>query len=133
MKVIVQEIISGQAFRLGALAGEKSCPVQEFLIMLREQKRADFAKTMNLLERVARQGALRNKEKCRYFRAEKAFEFKPSGTVRIMAFWDDEQVIICSHGFVKKGAKTPEKELKRLRDARRLYFEAKSAGSIKWK
>lgn len=133
MSVILQEIIVGRMCRLYAMAGEKGCQVQEFLVGLRDRKRADFDKAMKLLDYVAEQGTPKNKEKCRYLRAEQAFELKPSGTVRIMAFWDEGQFIICSHGFVKKSAKTPARELKRLRQARREYFEAKRANSIEWK
>ena len=133
MSVIVQEIIVGRTCRLYAMAGEKGCPVWDFLSELKKRKRADFVKAMKLFEYVSEHGTPKNTEKCRYFREERAFELKPSGTVRVMAFWDENQVVICSHGFVKKSVKTPARELEKLRVSRRVYFEAKRANSIEWK
>ena len=46
---------------------------------------------------------------------------------RMLAFWDKRQskntLVICSHGFVKKNSKVPEKEIGRAENVRNKYFK----------
>ena len=46
---------------------------------------------------------------------------------RILAFWDtqDGALILTTHGFVKKTAKTPKKEIEKAENIRKEYFEGK--------
>jgi phage-related protein len=61
---------------------------------------------------------------------EGLFEFRssPQG-LRIICFWD-ENLIICTHGYVKKGQKAPKSELDRAQKMMRNYFESKAAGTL---
>lgn len=47
---------------------------------------------------------------------------------RLLAFWDTEKkaVIITTHGFIKKTAKTPIKEIDKAERLRKEYFEEKN-------
>ncbi len=60
------------------------------------------------------------------------FEFRESDHqfwYRILSFWDktekDETLILCTHGFNKKSAKTPPKEIKRAEAIKNQYFKNK--------
>jgi phage-related protein len=48
---------------------------------------------------------------------------------RLFAFWDKidgkETLVITTHGILKKSQKTPQKEIKKAEDIRRLYMENK--------
>lgn len=46
---------------------------------------------------------------------------------RILAFWDKKQrsLVIATHGFVKKTAKTPPKEIARAEAIMNKYYESK--------
>lgn len=45
-------------------------------------------------------------------------------------FHDRGRIIVCTHGFVKKGQKTPVKELTRAEAAARDYAEAPRRGRV---
>jgi len=131
--VVIQEIITGRTCSLFAIAGEDDCPVQDFLNKLMEDDRNEFEKITRLLNYTAENGPPNNEEKCRYFKELKVFELKTGGGVRIMAFWDKDHLIICSHGFMKKGQKTPKQDKKRVSNARKNYFEAKQLNAVQIK
>ncbi len=78
---------------------------------------------------MAERGRIRNKEKCRSLE-DGIFEFK-GGCLRIAWFWDEENLIICTHGFVKKRQKTPPGEIDRARRIRDLYRSAKAEGRVR--
>ena len=47
---------------------------------------------------------------------------------RLLAFWDKEtgNLVIATHGFVKKTQKTPESELAHAEELRKKYYEEKN-------
>ncbi|MCD4705771.1 type II toxin-antitoxin system RelE/ParE family toxin [bacterium] len=49
---------------------------------------------------------------------------------RLFAFWDktgnEETLVLATHGIVKKTKKTPENEIKKAEDIRKIYFEQKN-------
>lgn len=58
------------------------------------------------------------------------FRIKVSGLqIRLLAFWDksdkEDTLVIATHGFIKKVAKVPNKELIRALRLRELYFKNK--------
>lgn len=48
-------------------------------------------------------------------------------TYRLLAFWDKDtgNLVIATHGFVKKTQKTPEKEIDRAEALRKEYYNNK--------
>jgi phage-related protein len=107
------------------------CPLFDFLAKLKRDDQDEFARLRALLDRTAEHGTVRNEQKLRFFKEEKVFEFKTRGGVRVMAFWDEGRVIICSHGFLKKSQKTPSGELDRAVTARTEYLGAKQRGLLR--
>lgn len=48
---------------------------------------------------------------------------------RLLAFWDksgsEESLVICTHGFIKKQSKVPQKEIDKSESLRKKYFQDK--------
>lgn len=57
------------------------------------------------------------------------FEFK-RGKLRVFWFYDQDRIVICSHGLVKKAQKTPKRDLERARATITRYREAKRRGAV---
>lgn len=131
MCVILREVRSGKVCKIFAMGTDRDCPLHAFLGELKRHDEDEFARLDALLQRTADHGTVKNEEKYRYFKKEKVFEFKTRGGVRVIAFWDENQVIICSHGFLKKKQKTPKKELERAVIARGAYFGAKAIDKVR--
>jgi phage-related protein len=84
-----------------------------------------------LLTETAKSGPPRNKEKFKQLEdTDGLYEFKTSGGMRILCFWDDNSLIICSHGFMKKKQKTPVEEITRAESFRSTYFNAKKFNTL---
>lgn len=130
MDVLLTEIVTGRRCRLFAIGDERGYSLLDFLAALEREREDEWAKILALLEQTADHGPPRNVEKCRFFKRERVFEFKTTGGVRIMAFWGEDRLILCSHGFVKKQQKTPKRELDRVVDARSRYEAAAAAGTV---
>jgi phage-related protein len=128
--VVLRVVRRGPAATLLALGTERECLLQEFLNNLAATDRDEFGRIAALLEFTANSGPPRNQEKCRFFREQRVFELKTRGGVRVMAFWDEGNLIICSHAFMKKSRKTPAGELDRARKARNEYFTAKRMNQL---
>lgn len=131
MGVVLRKVRSGRACKILSMGSDNACPLFEFFSQLRRDDANEFAKISALLDRTANHGVIKNEQKYRFFKKEKVFEFKTQGGVRIMGFWDKGQLVVCSHGFLKKSQKTPPGEIDRAAVARREYFVAKELGLLK--
>lgn len=56
---------------------------------------------------------------------DEIYEFKTSGGLRLLCFWDDGGLIICTHGYLKGGQKAPKSEIKRAENLKKEYATAK--------
>lgn len=104
------------------------CLIEEFLVDLKSLSPNDWKRIVSMIARTAEHGPPRDEEQCRALegdRAEGLFEFKTRGGVRVFWFYDQDRIIICTHGFIKKKQKTPPGEIERARLIRRRYFEEK--------
>jgi hypothetical protein len=81
-----------------------------------------------LLNRAAEQGAPKNRELCAPL-GDKIFEFRKSG-LRVLFFYDEGRMIICSHGYRKRTQKVGRGEKERAVAAKDEYFKAKSEGRL---
>lgn len=52
------------------------------------------------------------------------------GKIRVLFFYDDGKVIVCSHGFKKKTQKTPKSEQDAARRAKQIYLEDKKKNRL---
>lgn len=103
-----------------ALVRGECCFVEEYLQGLNEPERK---KLFALLQRSAEQGPPRRDEKCRKLEND-LFEFK-SFRDRVFWFYEPGKIVVLTHGFQKKGGRTPSNETAR---AKRLRDEWRSEG-----
>lgn len=78
----------------------------------------------------AEHGPPKNTEKFKKLTAsDDIWEFKTT-KLRVLCFRDNEDLIICTHGLVKKGQSTPKKEINLAEAQKAKYFEAKNQGNL---
>jgi phage-related protein len=95
----------------------------EFLVGLEGGLVKDGRRMLKLLDRVAQQGPPRNTAISHQL-GPGIWEFI-QGRLRVLWFYDDGRLVICSHGFVKKRQKTPAAEIDRALAYQRQYLKAK--------
>ncbi len=105
-----------------------NCPLLEFLAGLEGGIDKDGRRMLRLLDRVASQGPPRNTEISHQL-GPGLWEFI-QGRLRVLWFYDEGRLVICSHGFVKKRQKTPPAELERAEEAQRRYLASKRRGDL---
>ena len=96
----------------------------------RKKESADAAGMVRLLKLTSKHGPPRNKEKSNYLEG-KIFEFKHN-QLRILYFFDERKLIVCTHHFVKKQPKAPKKEIKRAKELHKLYLQNKNNGNLQF-
>jgi hypothetical protein len=104
------------------------CELLEFLEGLGQTLQKDSDRMLALLGRVAMEGPPRNTEISHQIRG-KLFEFI-QGRLRVLWFYDEGKLIICTTGFVKKGRKTPWGEIDHAIQLMGNYFEDKKKAQI---
>jgi len=113
-----------------AICGPRGdCPLLDFLAGLEATLAAEGRAMMRLLEFTAEQGPPRNVDVSHKIAGE-IWELI-AGRLRVLWFYDEGRLIVCSHGFVKRTKKTPTGELSRAQDAYDVYRAAKKAGRLK--
>ncbi len=90
--------------------------VREFITSL---EGSNCEKLWALLKRIAEYGPPKNIEKFRVL-GDGIFEIK-SYQVRILCFFEKGQIILLTHGFIKKSPKTPPSEIERAKRLRDIY------------
>ncbi len=88
----------------------------------------DMDNMLQLLEVCAVSGPPRNTQVSHKIRGE-IWEFI-KGRLRILWFYDQGRIIICTHGFVKKSGKTPVQEISLAESKQRQYQIAKANNAI---
>ena len=104
------------------------CPLLEFLAGLEAQLGADGRAMLRLLSFTAEQGPPHNDELSHKIVGE-IWEFV-AGRLRVLWFYDEGRLVVCSHGFVKRTQKIPPGEVDRAQAAYAAYQAAKKAGLL---
>ena len=121
--------VRGAEWKILAVCTERGdCPLLDFLATLEGRLARDGRRMLRLLERVAVAGPPRNTEVSHQVEAG-VWEFV-QGRIRVMWFYDEGKLIVCSHGFVKRSRRAPVWEIRRAREARWRYTRDKMAGLI---
>src|SRR5438874_1254292 len=107
-----------------ALEENRSCSTWDFLVGLQNNDEDTFDSLVALLGWSADEGPPWNKEKSRRVSAD-IFEFK-SKAARLLWFYDVNQLIICTHGFMKCPPKVQNREIESAVKARKRYFDYKT-------
>jgi phage-related protein len=117
-------------WRVLAVCSERGdCPLLEFLAGLEGGLVQDGRRMLKLLDRVSEHGPPRNTEIAHQL-GPAIWEFI-QGRLRVLWFYDEGNLILCSHGFVKKRQKTPAGEIERAQLCRRQYRAAKRRAHLK--
>ena len=122
-------IISKSVYTVYAVAKSREhCELLEFLEGLGQTLQKDSDRMLAFLSRVAEGGPPRNTEISHQIKG-KLFEFI-QGRLRVLWFYDEGKLIICTSGFVKKGRKTPRGEIDHAIQVMDDYFEDKKRAHI---
>jgi len=113
-----------------AICGPRGdCPLLELLAGLQGQLAADGRAMLRLLSFVAEHGPPRNIETSHKIAGE-IWELI-AGRLRVLWFYDEGRLVVCSHGFLKRTRKTPAAEIDRAQAACEAYRTAKRSGTLK--
>lgn len=91
---------------------------------------SEMTKLAALLSESAEKGPPKNLEKFRSLPGTDLYEFKTSGGLRLICFWDDQGLIISTHGYIKSSQKAPKPELSHATNLQRRYLEAKKNNTL---
>ena len=117
-------LISKGFYTVYAIAKTREhCELLEFLEGLGQILQKDSDRMLALLDMVAIEGPPRITEISHQIKG-KLFEFI-QGRLRVLWFYDEGRLIICTSGFVKKGQKTPRREIDHAIQLMDAYFEEK--------
>jgi phage-related protein len=129
MKLV--DVVNG-LFRIVAICDDQGlCPLEAFLGSFVQPEDAEARKMMALLRWSAREGPPRNREKSSPL-GDEIYEFKTTD-LRVLYFYDENRLIVCSHGFQKKSRKCPPGERRAAISSREAYFEAKRKGKLQFR
>lgn len=118
-------IVEGAAFTLYAIMqGE------EVLVYLGHLERSNpqaHDQIVRRLQQLAERGPSRKKDEFNEL-GHDLYEAKAKKGPRVIFFYDENRIIICSHAFDKQGQKTPRKEIGKAIDRKRAYHMRKASG-----
>ena len=111
--------------------GRDRCATLAFFEEHARLRPKEFDKLSALLTRVADDGPPNDTEKFKKLKGEDGLcEFKTSGGLRLLCFWDEGNLIVTTHGYLKDKQKAPKRELERAKKLRRAYFGDKQRGEL---
>jgi len=109
----------------------EDCPLVGFLLDAGKYKNEKL-KMLSLLDHVSTNGPRRRDDFSKHLSGH-IFEFKRGpkngAKIRILYFYDENKIIICTHVFMKR-EETPQKKIKEAEKIRSKYIEAKKNGNI---
>ena len=118
-------LIEGQAFTLYAIVQGED--VVEYLSELEAENAQAYDQIVRRLQQLAERGPSRKKDEFNTLGSD-LYEAKAKSGPRVIFFYDQNRIVICSHAFDKQGQKTPRKEIDKARNRRRSYLERKTSG-----
>jgi hypothetical protein len=137
MKTLPIRVCNGERLAIRAIAGAADengwnrCATLAFFQEQAKLRPKEFDKLSALLTWVARNGPPSDSEKYKELKGEdKLCEFKTSGGLRLLCFWDESNLIVTTHGYLKDKQRAPKRELKRAQQLRRDYFADKERGEL---
>ncbi|SEI99350.1 Phage derived protein Gp49-like [Azotobacter beijerinckii] len=73
-----------------------------------------------------------NTSQCHYVdQKEQIYEYI-KGRLRLFWFEDDDRVVVCTHGIVKKDQKTPKRDIERAKRVKADYLQAKQENRLEF-
>jgi hypothetical protein len=112
--IIAYEIRRGARFRLIAVGTQDNekihLPYLEFQEEALRRAATEWPKLVRIMDHTAEAGPPKDEEKSKPLR-QGIFEFRTKGGLRLLWFYDEGRVVICSNGYIKQGQKTPNAEI----------------------
>ena len=107
--------------------------MEDFFDEIGSNYEANVAGVMTMMEQHSEYGSeLFNSCQCHYVdQKEQIYEYI-KGRIRVFWFEDDDRVVICTHGILKKSQKTPRHEIDRAKRAKAAYMQAKQSGLLQF-
>lgn len=121
----VETIYEGRKLEIRAWVIDGRCLVMDFLTELQQDENSDYLRLINLIQRTGDNGPIKNINHMRPL-GDGIFEMKGTKTSRILFFYDEGKLIICSHGFTgKRGSEKRDvaNQLKKASKIRDEYFK----------
>ncbi|MFA7160040.1 MAG: type II toxin-antitoxin system RelE/ParE family toxin [Kiritimatiellia bacterium] len=119
-------LMEGQKFTLFAIMQGED--VGEYLAELEAKNTQAHDQIIRRLQQLAERGPSRKKDEFNDL-GNHLYEAKARTGPRVIFFYDQNRIVICSHAFDKQGQKTPRKEIEKALIRRRSYLESKAAGN----
>ena len=128
--MILFEILSFK-FSVCALGeSQTDCELRSFFSGLESNLKKDGRRMLQLLNRVAQRGTEDlNLDICHKIE-EKIYQFR-QGKIRVLWFYDENKIIICTNGFVKQKQRTPKNEKDRAKSMMKRYLDEKRSGPLR--
>jgi hypothetical protein len=104
------------------------CDLMAFLTDLRRDRRGDHAGLWGLFKRASEQGLV-GETQFYHKLGDNLWEFI-QGKARVLFFFDGNKLIVCTHGFLKKSNKTPQREIDLAARRRDEYLRLKASGHV---
>lgn len=109
----------------GKDGGKDPCATLKFCQEIKDTHWEELSKLVRLWDDIARDGPPSNDQKFKALPGtDGLYEIKTT-KLRVLCFWDEGSLIICTHGFIKKSKKTPPKDLERAQRDKNQYFDEK--------
>ena len=132
--VVAYQINRGARFRLIAIGTQEdekiNLPYFEFQQEAMRRASKEWPKLVRILDYVVEAGPPKNAEKSKQLR-EGIFEFRTKGGLRLLWFYDECRVVICTNGYVKQSQKVPAQVINEAIQWKNRYFEAKRTGKLR--
>jgi phage-related protein len=134
VSIVTKQLREGDHYTSRILAvGERNtsgrliCPTLDFISDCKLNFPRDLERISASLEFFARTGRLDVEEKFKRLPGtDQIYEFRTKGGLRLYCFFDEQRVVICTHGYVKKKQKTPQSVITEAETWKNRYFHAKS-------
>lgn len=124
----VRRLLQGKYTVLAVCDNRNACTLIDFFESLGANLEKDAHHMLELLERVSQHGPPRNTDISHQIDGE-IWEFI-KGRLRVFWFYDEGRVVVCTHGLVKKGQKTPRSDITQAANRRKEYLAAKCARTL---
>lgn len=107
--------------------------VEIFMDELGPSFEANLNGLLIMMERHSKLGAdAFNTAQCHYVdQGERIYEYI-KGRLRLFWFEDDDKIVVCTHGIVKKDQKTPRREIQRAVRVKKAYAQSKSLKGLQF-
>ena len=136
MAIGTQQLRKGDALIIRALcfpnpnAPRDPCPTLAFFAKQAKSNQKEFKELCALLDYTAAYGPPQNEQKFKHLSGtDGIYEFK-TWSLRLFCFMEDGSLIICMDGTTKKSNRTPPADIKRAKQMKSNYEEAKKRNAI---